>query len=215
MLRTFASFGVPAPGVEGEYDGVLLLDHVENDAVFSPRAWASVGETIRRLHDRVGEIYGWPTDYTLGSIGLDNRETQDWPRFWAERRLLPTAAVLDRPWRERVDKVVTMVPDLLPAQPSAALLHGDLWSGNILVANGELAALIDPACYHGHAEVDLAMLSLFDAPAETFWAAYGSLDADWKERRPAYQLFPALVHMRLFGASYAGLVDRLLSELGI
>jgi fructosamine-3-kinase len=214
MLRTLTSAGVNAPGVEGEYDGVLLLDHIENDAVFSPRAWASIGEAIHRLHDQIGDTYGWPTDYVLGSVGLDNRETQDWPRFWAERRLLPTAGVLDRPWRERVDKVVARLPDLLPAQPPPALLHGDLWSGNILVLDGRLAALIDPACYHGHAEVDLAMLTLFDDPAESFWTAYGPLEAGWEQRRPAYQLFSALIHLRLFGNSYAGLVTRLLDEIG-
>lgn len=214
MLRALASAGVAAPGVEGEYEGVLLLDHVENDAVFSPKTWASVGLAIRKLHGQLGENYGWPTDYALGSVALDNRETQDWPRFWAERRLLPTAAVLDRPWRERVEKVVALLPDLLPMQPPAALLHGDLWSGNLLVSDGRLAALIDPACYHGHTEVDLAMLSLFDVPAESFWAAYGPLDGGWERRRPAYQLFPALTHLRLHGSSYAGLVARLLDELG-
>ena len=36
----------------------------------------------------------------------------------------------------------------------------------------------------------------------------------WRERRAAYQLFPALVHLRLFGAGYAGMVERLLSRLG-
>jgi fructosamine-3-kinase len=101
--------------------------------------------------------------------------------------------------------------------PSAApaLLHGDLWSGNILVRDGRLAALIDPACYHGDAEVDLAMLTLFDSPPDEFWEAYGPLEPGWRERRPIYQLFPALVHLRLFGAGYAGLADRLLGEIGV
>jgi fructosamine-3-kinase len=89
-----------------------------------------------------------------------------------------------------------------------------LWGGNILVAEGRLAALIDPACYHGDAEVDLAMLTLFDEPPEAFWSAYGPLEPGWRERRAAYQLFPALLHLRLFGASYGGMVDRLLASLG-
>lgn len=87
-------------------------------------------------------------------------------------------------------------------------------SGNILVADGGLAAFIDPACYYGHAEVDLAMLTLFDSPPRDFWAAYGPLKPGSDARRPVYQLFPALVHLRLFGASYAATVDRLLVQLG-
>ena len=57
------------------------------------------------------------------------------------------------------------------------------------------------------------MLTLFDAPPAPFWANYGELSGGWEERRAIYQLFPALVHLRLFGRSYAGMVDRLLSRL--
>lgn len=214
MLRARASAEMPVPMVEGELDGVLLLEHIPNDAVFSERAWGSMGEALRRLHVRTGEAYGWPVDYRLGSVALENKERSDWPGFWGEQRLAATAAILDRPWRERVAALVPRLADILPATPGASLLHGDLWTGNILVRDGALAALIDPACYHGHAEVDLAMLSLFDDPPGSFWEAYGQPEPGWTERRAAYQLFPALVHLRLFGASYGSMVDRLLDALG-
>jgi fructosamine-3-kinase len=123
--------------------------------------------------------------------------------------------MLDRPWRERVDRLEARCSELLPRSPAASLLHGDLWTGNILVQGGRLSALIDPACYHGHQEVDLAMLTLFGAPPREFWDAYGGLDQGWEERRLAYQLFPALVHLRLFGHSYAGMADRLLNAMGV
>jgi fructosamine-3-kinase len=214
MLRTLAGAGVPAPMVEGEHGGVLLLEHVPNDGVFSPNAWADIGVSLRRLHARTGGPYGWPVDFRIGTVALDNRQTEHWPRFWAEQRLVATASVLDRPWRERVGRAALAAGELLPAAPPPSLLHGDLWSGNILVADGRLAALVDPACYHGDAEVDLAMLTLFDTPGASFWEAYGPLPPGWEERRALYQLFPALVHMRLFGDSYAGMVDRLMSRLG-
>ena len=214
MLRILTGAGVPGPAVEGEHGDVLLLEHVENDRLFSARTWADFGGHLRRLHEHAGERYGWPVDYSLGSVLLDNREREDWPGFWAEQRLIATASLLDRPWRERVDRFAGRVAQLLPPRPSPALLHGDLWSGNILVQGGKLAALIDPACYHGHAEVDLAMLTLFDTPPESFWSTYGPLDDGWEERRPIYQLFPALVHLRLFGAGYAPLAERLLGAVG-
>jgi fructosamine-3-kinase len=215
MLRSIAGAGVPAPLVEGELDGVLLIEHVAHDGVFSPAAWGDVGRAVRRLHDRTGECYGWPVDYRIGTVELDNRQRSDWPGFWAEQRLIATASVLDRPWRERVEQLAERIADRLPPAPPPAHLHGDLWSGNILVGEGRLAALIDPACYFGHGEVDLAMLTLFDAPPEAFWDAYGPLDPGWRERRDAYQLFPALIHLRLFGGSYAAMVDRLLGRLGV
>ncbi|HEX8366560.1 MAG TPA: fructosamine kinase family protein [Allosphingosinicella sp.] len=212
MLRALAASGMPVPSVEGEHEHLLLLEYVENDGVFSRHAWSEIGCALRRLHERTGEQYGWPVDYRIGTVELVNRPNPDWPRFWGEQRLVSTAALLDRPWRERIDELVRRLPDLLPAAPPPSHLHGDLWSGNILVKEGRLAALIDPACYYGHAEVDLAMIALFDSPPAEFWEAYGPLQAGWSDRRPLYQLFPALLHLRLFGPSYASLVDRLLAS---
>lgn len=214
MLRALTAAGVPAPAVEGEHDGVLLLEHVQNDGVFSPAAWADIGAAVRRLHAVAGERYGWPVDYALGSVALDNRQRSDWPGYWGEQRLVATARVLDRPWRDRVERLAKRLGEWLPADPTPSLLHGDLWGGNILVKDGKLAALVDPACHYGHCEVDLAMLTLFDAPPPEFDEAYGPLEPGWEERRHAYQLFPALVHLRLFGLAYAGMVERLMARLG-
>ena len=214
MLRAIAAAGLPAPAVEGEYEGVLLLEHVENDGLFSARAWAEIGAEVRKLHARTGESYGWPVDYAIGTVRFDNRESSDWPAFWGEQRLVATATLLDRPWRERVERLAARLGDLLPSAPPAAFLHGDLWAGNILVRDGALAGLIDPACYHGDAEVDLAMLELFSTPPEEFREAYGTLDPGWEARRPIYQLFPALAHVRLWGAGYHAMVDRLLQTAG-
>jgi fructosamine-3-kinase len=213
MLRSLAGAGVPAPMVEGEHDGILLLEYMENDGVFSPHAWADIGSALRALHDHIDRRYGWPVDYRIGTAELENRQSSDWPRFWAEQRLVSTASILDRPWRERIDALARRIGDLLPPAPPAAHLHGDLWGGNILVREGKLTALIDPACYYGDPEVDLAMLTLFDSPLPSFWEAYGELKPGWHERRRVYQLFPALLHLRLFGGSYAGMVDRLLTAL--
>jgi len=112
-----------------------------------------------------------------------------------------------------VERLAARLPAMLPATPKKSLLHGDLWSGNILVQGGKLAALVDPACYYGDGEVDLAMLTLFDTPPPEFWETYGELEQGWEERRRIYQLFPALVHLRLFGASYGGMVERLLNDV--
>lgn len=214
MLRALAGAGVKVPAVEAEYDAILLIDHVPNDAVMSPNAWWEIGDAVARLHAAHGEAYGWPVDYALGTVALDNREGRDWVRFWGEQRLIAASSLLDRPWRARVEALARRLGELIPDDPPAAFLHGDLWAGNILVGGGRLAALIDPACYYGHAEVDLAMLCLFSTPPPEFWTAYGGRPEGWEDRLPVYQLFPALVHFRLFGATYAPMVDRLLAATG-
>jgi fructosamine-3-kinase len=215
MLRALAGAGAKVPVVEGEYGNILLIDHVPNDGVMSPNAWADIGEAVARLHAQLSESYGWPVDYALGTVALDNREGSDWVRFWGEQRLVAASGLLDRPWRARVETLAHRLGDLIPSDPPPALLHGDLWAGNTLVEGGRLAAFIDPACYHGHAEVDLAMLCLFSTPPDEFWAAYGGREQGWEDRLPIYQLFPALVHLRLFGATYAPMVERLLDAVGV
>ena len=58
------------------------------------------------------------------------------------------------------------------------------------------------------------MLHLFGAPSSAFDDAYGSLPDGWQARRPIYTLWPALVHLRLFGTGYRSLVERLLDAAG-
>ena len=114
----------------------------------------------------------------------------------------------------RLERLAGDLGNRLPARPRPALLHGDLWSGNVLTSAGQVSGLIDPACYFGHAEADLAMLTLFWQPGEAFFAAYGPLEPGFLERRPIYQLWPALVHHSLFGTGYVPLLERLLDAAG-
>ena len=113
-----------------------------------------------------------------------------------------------------VATLAAQLPERLPRRPNAALLHGDLWVGNVLAHGGRVSALIDPACLRGHAEADLAMLTLFGAPDAAFWDAY-PVERGWRERRCVYQLWPAIVHLRLFGEGYRPMVARLLAEAGV
>ena len=178
------------------------------------RAWASLGSVLAVLHATEGERYGWTEDYAFGPVAIENGWSEDWPRFWAERRLLTHIPHLPAALAHRVEALASALPGRLPRRPRPALLHGDLWGGNVLVSGDAVSGFIDPACYYGHVEVDFAMLSLFDSPPPAFYQAYGAVDADFRERQPIYQLWPALVHLRLFGSGYRTLVERLLAAAG-
>jgi fructosamine-3-kinase len=66
-----------------------------------------------------------------------------------------------------------------------------------LVAGDRVSGLIDPACYHGHTEVDLAMLAMFDQPDAAFYEAYGLLEPGHDERTAIYRLWPDTEKARL------------------
>jgi len=213
MLKAVAASGAPAPAVLGVSDEALVLELLPNGGALHD-AWASLGTALATLHLVTGERYGWAEDYAFASLAIENGWADDWPRFWAERRLLVHLARIPSSLARRVEALAADLPHRLPARPAPSLLHGDMWGGNVLVAGTRVSGLIDPACYYGHSEVDLAMLTLFDHPDAAFYDAYGPLEPGHEERLTIYRLWPALVHLRLFGSGYRGMVERFLSEVG-
>ena len=210
MLEAIAACGVPAPSVLAAGDDVLVLEWLQADGHIADAA-RDLGAVLATLHRARGERYGWSEDYAFGPVRIINAWSDAWPAFWAEHRLLVHARWIDAPLARRLETLAGGIAQRLPATPAASLLHGDLWSGNVLAAGRRITGLIDPACYYGDAEVDLAMLTLFGDPGAAFATSYGALEAGYAERRPVYQLWPALVHLRLFGGGYRPLVERLLA----
>lgn len=214
MLRAIAASGAPAPAVLAVDDHVLALQFIRAET--GPQtAWRSLGETLATLHRTTAADYGWPEDYAFAQVKLENSGCGTWPDFTAERRLMPHAPHIPAHLATRLERLARDIHARLPRHPRAALLHGDLWSGNILAAAGRIAAFIDPACIFGHTEIDLAMLSLFATPTPAFHAAYGPGEPGAEARLPIYQLHPAFVHLRLFGAAYLPMVENLLAATGV
>lgn len=214
MLEAIAASNVPVPRVLAASDTVLAIERLASAGSLH-EAWADLGELTARLHRTTGASFGWPENYSFAAVGICNDWLDDWPRFWAERRLLEHCARLPSALARRVETLAARLPERLPARPAPSLLHGDLWGGNVLVDAGRVTGLIDPACYFGHSEVDIAMLRLFGNPGDAFYAGYGPLERGHEDRLPIYQLWPALVHILLFGRSYEPMVDSLLSRAGV
>lgn len=154
-----------------------------------------------------------PAPLRIGPVSLPNDPTDDWPSFYAQRRLLPLLepARLRPEGRRAVEAVCERIGDLAGPPEPPARLHGDLWGGNVLAGADGRARLIDPAAYGGHREVDLAMLRLFGAPGRRVFDAYeeaAPLAAGHAERVELWQLFPLLMHAVLFGGHYRDAVER-------
>ncbi|MXX36123.1 MAG: fructosamine kinase family protein [Gemmatimonadetes bacterium] len=180
-------------------------------------SWARLGRELAALHrggtDDAGR-WGWHSDNVIGSLPQPNGWADDWGDFWARRRTHPIAReLLTRgAISPRQLGLITRAADradrlLGPASRAdgPSLLHGDLWSGNVLFARGGRPVLIDPAVYIGHREVDLAMCRLFGGFPPRFYDAYTEawpLGEGHEHRLALYQLYPLLVHARLFGGGY-------------
>lgn len=213
MLRAITSAGVPAPEMLGLAGEVMFIEALTETRPY-PEHWTKFGEDLARLHATIGSHYGWAEDYAFGPVAIPNAPTEDWPGFWAERRLLPFVAHLPPALAARVEALAQRLSEYLPSTPRPGLLHGDLWTGNLLPTPKGIY-LIDPASYYGDGEVDLAMLHLFGGPGPGFAEGYGPLAPGWQTRRAIYSLFPALVHVRLFGAGYYAMAERFLTSVGV
>jgi fructosamine-3-kinase len=208
-LRALAAAGAPVPQVLHVEPRRLVLTHVAG-----PPDWEGLGQAVARLHEHTAERFGWHRDNVIGPLPQPNGWLPTWPAFHLERRLAPYLTDLPPELATRLERAMSgPLPDLLDHDAVPSLVHGDLWTGNVV----EGRWLIDPAVHHADREVDLAMLTLFgDAPA-AFHHAYAEvwpLDQGWERRRPALQLGPLLVHVRLFGSGYLASVARRLELLG-
>ena len=113
--------------------------------------------------------------------------------------------------RRRIASIHAHLDTLLAHDDRPRLMHGDLWSANLLVnkdSRGKwwVSAVLDPNCRYSHYEIELAYLDLFRTVTPAFLRAYEQthrLGKDYHERRKlVYQLYPLLNHVHLFGAKY-------------
>lgn len=144
----------------------------------------------------------------------DNPQLNGWfadgHAFFSDQRLLQQARLafdngyLESPWVIHIESICERLTELIPVQPPS-LLHGDLWSGNVLVDDKGQPALIDPAVYYGWREADIAMTLMFGGLPHDFYLAYDEawpMEANWRNRVPLYNLYHLLNHLNIFGVSY-------------
>ncbi len=209
-LAALRAAGAHVPRVLEVGHDRLVLEEVTGDG-----DWAGCGRRLAAVHRTLGDGFGWERDGFIGPLPMSNQWSDDWPAFYAERRLEPWIEDLPGGLARRLRAAIGdgRLASLLDHDVQPSLVHGDLWSGNVV--GGQW--LIDPAVHHADRELDLAMARLFGGFPEAFFAAYEQgwpLDDGWRTRLPALQLFHLLVHVRLFGGGYVRRVADRLEQLG-
>lgn len=184
-------------------------------------SWRKAGEQLAALHAVSSEAFGWRRDNTIGATHQPNAWTSDWSTFWRQHRLgfqLNEAARNGYGGRLQSlgEQLLDRFPALIDHNPQPALLHGDLWSGNIAFDTKGNPIIYDPATYYGDREAELAMTELFGGFGADFYAAYRAaspIDAGYRVRRTLYNLYHVLNHLNLFGGSYGGQAERMMQSL--
>ena len=157
-------------------DHFIVMENL-GSAVRRPDFYRSLGEGLAVLHQSTQQQFGFPIPTFCGPSEQDNTLTDDGFQFFAERRLLHMAArafdegILKRVWIKRLEYIANNLARWIPPQ-EPALLHGDLWAANTHSDEHGQPCLVDPACYWGWPEADLAMTDLFGGFTDDFYATY-------------------------------------------
>lgn len=225
MLRYLAAnSALPVPEVFLAEPELLVMSYISGDSRFDRRAQEHAAELLAALHEISADRFGLECDTLIGGLHQPNRWTASWLEFFAEQRLVYMAREAEQTGRlsatvrQRVERLAGVLDRWLQEPPRPSLIHGDVWTTNVLAHGGKVTGFLDPAIYYADAEIELAFVTLFGTFGEHFFRRYQELRpipaGFFEERRDLYNLYPLLVHARLFGGSYVGSVEQILRQFG-
>jgi len=188
---------------------VLILSWV-NSSNKSNRFWENLAEGLADIHKIGSNKFGYDKDNHIGLLPQSNTFEDTWSVFYVTQRLEPQLkmaidkgllSIQDTSSTDLMEKIISTV---CPPE-SASLIHGDLWSGNILCDEEGKAYFIDPCVSYSHREMDIAMSMKFGKFDSCFYKRYQELRPlypKFDDRVDMYQLYYLLAHLNMFGVGY-------------
>lgn len=215
---------LPTPRVRASTPSLLVMDFVEGTTGARGDAEVHAAELLADLHAISDAAFGFERDTVIGGLRQPNPRAESWIEFFRSQRLLHMTQLAVEAGRlpSAIETRIRSFADRLDTfslEPEAtSLIHGDVWSGNVLSAGGRVTAFLDPAIYFADAEIELAFITLFSTFGDRFFDAYRERrsirEGFFDTRRDIYNLYPLLVHVTLFGGHYVDSVDAALRRFG-
>ncbi len=226
MLTNLHEEKIRVPKIMMHKESFLVLEQIEMVNQSKCTEEIEAAKLLSKLHLLTNEsrMYGYYYDTTIGPFSQHNEQTQyNWTLFLGQMRIMPMAKIcydkgaISKQMIERLEGLCRDLYkriDMSLINPS--LLHGDIWSGNVLFEQ-KGACLIDPAIYYGDKEMELAFILLFDTFGKTFFHTYEEVhhlsDDFYESKVPLYQIYPILVHVALYGGAYTRQLEQILKRL--
>lgn len=196
----------------------FLITEFLDELPLSIQGFEHAGRQLAYLHKQTSPQFGWAYPNFLSSLVQDNTRKSDGINFFIQNRILPVVGYclmeekISIQLFKKIEWLCSRLGQYLPDE-SPSLIHGDLWSGNLLHAGPIRPVFIDPACCYFLRESELAFTRLFGGFPPCFLESYQEafpLEPGFEERMPLYQLHPLLVHVYLFGGAYVQSVEKIL-----
>lgn len=216
---------LPVPEVLHADDELLLMTCLEAGGGLGAQVQVDAAELVAGLHGVHAEKFGFERDTVIGGLSQPNPWTTGWLEFFRDHRLLYMGGQARESGRlpgKTLDRLETLAGRLerwIDGGCKPSLIHGDMWTGNVLSDGRKITGFVDPAVYYADPEIELAFTTLFGTFGDAFFSRYNEIrpikPGFFEARRDLYNLYPLLVHVRLFGGHYVGSVERSLSQFGV
>jgi fructosamine-3-kinase len=217
---------LPVPAVHLAEPELLVMEFIETDGGgITSEVERHAAGLIAALHATPRPRFGYERDTWIDPLPQPNPLADRWIPFFRDHRLLGMARAAEAEGRlparllTRLERLAERLSDYLTEPRHPSLLHGDLWTGNVLVRGNRIAGFVDPAIYWGHPEIELAFTTMFGTFGQAFFEAYEALlplEPGFHELRSAlYKLYPTLVLVRLFGSAYLPPIEQTLKRVGL
>lgn len=219
-LELLAQAGAPTPNVlaswEEETNQFLLLEYLVPQ-VSTKENWEKAGTHLAQLHQTSTDSFGLDHTNYMGSLMQRNNFCSCFHEFFIlyrlgdQIRIARDASLLQSSHVRAFERLFLRLDELIPPD-KPALIHGDLWTGNVHESQKGIY-FIDPAICFSHREADLAMSQLFGKLPDEFYRVYQEafpLEQDWQKRISIFNLYPLLIHLNLFGQSYLSSIEEVL-----
>ena len=198
---------------------VLLMEWVDMQNGNQRKLGKGLGEMHLNSAEYSPKKFGFPVEGFIGKTV----QTQGWENNWIDcflnLRIKPQLSMLKNNLLEfkTIKKINEKIrSQLINHKPLNALVHGDLWSGNIGVDQSGRGVIFDPASWWADSEVDIAMTQLFGGFKREFYEEYYKIipkNKGFEKRMIIYNFYHILNHANMFGGSYFYEVQEYVREI--
>ena len=207
-------------------DDYLIIQYFENDNDKPHTTNSDFLESIVKIHSISNNLYGFNFNTQIGALEQINDFENSWVNFYTNKRLNPIFELANMSnnmgsfVNEKISFILKNINNFIPDHPSALLLHGDMWEGNILFKQNRFIGFIDPGSFFGHNEMEIAYLRWFnptfiDSMFLEKYNNYIKLGKNYLDYEPIYQLYYSLCNVALWDKAFIEQTKKLLIKLKV